>query len=284
MRAEAKKKRRSSSTAKRDFELYFSACSRTATAACAGCWFVELASCNILAIYRFLRDSCGKRAAPDARWNSNSLGESPQRTTARACVPAAPRRTDKAPMEPTDEASVSNRFDAFLGELDGLTPTTEKQIEKRLRELRNVKRGKPARKPTKKRQQRAAAKKLARPLNPVKKPEAPVTQEPSTSLPPLAPANKEAASHRCPQANWHSAQAVRAEVKKKRRSSSTAKRDFELYFSARSRTATAGLRLGLLVCGALASCSILAKADGTGFWDAACGERLPQTPGGTPIA
>ena len=36
-------------------------------------------------------------------------------------------------MEPTDGASVSNRFDAFLGELDGLTPTTEKQIEKRLR-------------------------------------------------------------------------------------------------------------------------------------------------------
>ena len=95
-------------------------------------------------------------------------------------------------MEPTDEASVSNRFDAFLGELDGLTPTTEKQIEKRLRELRNIKRGKPARKPTKKRQQRAAAKKLARPLNPVKKPE--ITQEePSTTLPPLAPANKEAA-------------------------------------------------------------------------------------------
>ena len=52
-------------------------------------------------------------------------------------------------MEPDNEASVSNRFDAFLGELDGLTPTTEKQIEKRLRELRNVKRGKPARKPTK---------------------------------------------------------------------------------------------------------------------------------------
>ena len=49
-------------------------------------------------------------------------------------------------MEPTDEASVSNRFDAFLGELDGLTPTTEKQIEKRLRELRNMKRGKPDRK------------------------------------------------------------------------------------------------------------------------------------------
>ena len=69
-------------------------------------------------------------------------------------------------MEPTDEASVSNRFDAFLGELDGLTPTTEKQIEKRLRELRNVKRGKPARKPTKKRQQRNGTNKLARPLQP----------------------------------------------------------------------------------------------------------------------
>ena len=67
-------------------------------------------------------------------------------------------------MEPTDEASVSNRFDAFLGELDGLTPTTEKQIEKRLRELRNVKRGKPARKPTKKRQQRNRTNKLAQPL------------------------------------------------------------------------------------------------------------------------
>ena len=106
-------------------------------------------------------------------------------------------RRNSVPMEPTDEASVSNRFDAFLGELDGLTPTTEKQIEKRLRELRNVKRGKPARKPTKKRQQRAAAKKLARPLNPVKKPEAPIAQEPSTTLPPLAPANKEdAAAHK----------------------------------------------------------------------------------------
>ena len=99
-------------------------------------------------------------------------------------------------MEPTDEASVSNRFDAFLGELDGLTPTTEKQIEKRLRELRNIKRGKPARKPTKKRQQRNRTNKLARPLNPVKKPE--ITQEePSTTLPPLAPANKEdAAAHK----------------------------------------------------------------------------------------
>ena len=99
-------------------------------------------------------------------------------------------------MEPTDEPSVSNRFDAFLGELDGLTPTTEKQIEKRLRELRNVKRGKPARKPTKKRQQRNRTNKLARPLNPVKKPE--ITQEePSTTLPPLAPANKEdAAAHK----------------------------------------------------------------------------------------
>ena len=39
--------------------------------------------------------------------------------------------------------------------------TTEKQIEKRLRELRNVKRGKPARKPTKKRQQRNRTNKLA---------------------------------------------------------------------------------------------------------------------------
>ena len=96
-------------------------------------------------------------------------------------------------MEPTDGASVSNRFDAFLGELDGLTPTTEKQIEKRLRELRNIKRGKPARMPTKKRQQRNRTNKLARPLNPVKKPEAPVVAEPSTTLPPLAPANKEAA-------------------------------------------------------------------------------------------
>ena len=66
-----------------------------------------------------------------------------------------------------------------------------KQIEKRLRELRNIKRGKPARKPTKKRQQRNRTNKLARPLNPVKKPE--ITEEPSTTLPPLAPANKEAA-------------------------------------------------------------------------------------------
>ena len=32
-------------------------------------------------------------------------------------------------MEPTDEASVSNRFDAFLGELDGLTPNMTRRAQ-----------------------------------------------------------------------------------------------------------------------------------------------------------
>ena len=72
-------------------------------------------------------------------------------------------------------------------------PPRKSRSRNELRELRNVKRGKPARSPPK----TAAANrtnKLARPLNPVKKPEAPSSMlNRPRHLPPLAPANKEAA-------------------------------------------------------------------------------------------
>ena len=73
-------------------------------------------------------------------------------------------------------------------------------------------------------------------------------------------------------------QGVRAEVKKKRRSSSTAKRDFELYFSARSRTATAAFALGRLFV-ELASSKTLGKPAVVKRRSLRVKELPPRTPG-----
>ena len=94
-------------------------------------------------------------------------------------------------MEPTT-TGVASRFDGFLDQLDDLTPTTEKQIERRLRELRRTTRGRPARKKTKRREQRASSTALAKPLPRVALLDKPAEQQ--TSLPPLAPAPKQDAA------------------------------------------------------------------------------------------